>query len=199
MIDADRVVAFPSLSLAAGAVKGWDRRNAYTHSLLESVAQHYGFDIETPFEQLAPKARQVLLHGSGSEEIEFVYQAEGGEGRVRAQVKRCHPFEGILPNFERRWRETDSVAVREELARYQAAKPCPECGGARLRREARHVFLQHRHRATRASRSTRSSTPRWPSAWPISRTSSSSAPRPRSPTRSCARSARGCTSSTTSA
>ena len=141
-MDAERVVAFPSLSLAAGAVKGWDRRNAYTHSLLESVARHYGFDIETPFEQLPPPARQVLLHGSGSEEVEFVYQAEGAKGRART-VKRRHPFEGILPNFERRWRETDSAAVREELSRYQAARPCPECGGARLRREARHVFLQH--------------------------------------------------------
>jgi excinuclease ABC subunit A len=147
VMDAERVVAFPSLSLAAGAVKGWDRRNAYTHSLLESVARHYGFDIETPFERLPPQARQVLLHGSGSEAIEFVYEAEavgGGKGKARTrQVKRSHPFEGILPNFERRWRETDSAAVREELARYQAAKPCAECGGARLRREARHVFLQH--------------------------------------------------------
>ena len=145
VMDAERVVAFPSLSLAAGAVKGWDRRNAYTHSLLESVARHVGFDIETPFEQLPPLAQQVLLHGSGDEAIEFVYEAEGvGKGKSRTrQVKRAHPFEGILPNFERRWRETDSAAVREELARYQAAKPCAECGGARLRREARHVFLQH--------------------------------------------------------
>ncbi|MDO8419833.1 MAG: excinuclease ABC subunit UvrA, partial [Rubrivivax sp.] len=145
VMDADRVVAFPSLSLAAGAVKGWDRRNAYTHSLLESVARHYGFDIETPFEKLSPQAQHVLLQGSGAEDIEFIYEAEGvgkGKGRTR-QVKRNHPFEGILPNFERRWRETDSAAVREELARYQAAKPCPACGGARLRREARHVFLQH--------------------------------------------------------
>jgi excinuclease ABC subunit A len=145
VMDAERVVAFPGLSLAAGAVKGWDRRNAYTHSLLEAVARHYGFDTETPFEQLPPHAQQVLLHGSGSEEVEFVYEAEGvgkGKGRTR-QVRRSHPFEGILPNFERRWRETDSAPVREELARYQAAKPCPECGGARLRREARHVFLQH--------------------------------------------------------
>ncbi len=142
LFDAERVVAFPSLSLAAGAVKGWDRRNAYTHSLLETVAKHYGFDIETPFEALPEQARHVLLHGSGSEEIEFVYQAEGAKGRARS-VKRSHPFEGILPNFERRFRETDSTAVRDELVRYQAIKPCAECGGARLRREARHVFLQH--------------------------------------------------------
>jgi excinuclease ABC subunit A len=91
VFDPERVVAFPSLSLAAGAVKGWDRRNSYTHSLLESVASHYGFDIETAFEDLPAKARQVLLHGSGDEAIEFVYQAEGGRGKSRA-VKRKHPF-----------------------------------------------------------------------------------------------------------
>ena len=141
-IDAERVVAFPSLSLAAGAVKGWDRRNAYTFSMLESVARHYGFDIDTAFEELPASARQVLLHGSGSDDIEFVYQAEGARGKTRS-VKRQHAFEGILPTFERRFRETDSAAVREELARYQAAKTCPDCHGARLRREARHVFLQH--------------------------------------------------------
>ncbi len=142
VFDPERVVAFPSLSLAAGAVKGWDRRNSYTHSLLESVAAHYGFDIETPFESLPKKARQVLLHGSGEEAIEFTYQAESGRGKSRS-VKRKHPFEGIIPSFERRLRETDSVAVREELSRYQAAKACPQCLGTRLRREARHVFLQH--------------------------------------------------------
>jgi excinuclease ABC subunit A len=139
--DAERVVAFPSLSLASGAVKGWDRRNAYTFTLLESVAQHYGFDVETPFEQLADEHRQVLLYGSGSTDIAFVYQADGSSGRKRT-VKRSHPFEGIIPSFERRWRETDSAAVREDLARLQAAKPCPECRGTRLRTEARHVFLQ---------------------------------------------------------
>ncbi|HMO45457.1 MAG TPA: excinuclease ABC subunit UvrA [Rubrivivax sp.] len=139
--DAQRVVAFPSLSLASGAVKGWDRRNAYTFSMLESVARHYGFDIDAPFESLPRKARQVLLHGSGDEDIVFVYEAQGAKGKVRS-VKRAHPFEGILPNLERRWRETDSLAVREDLARYQAAKPCPDCAGTRLRREARHVFLQ---------------------------------------------------------
>jgi excinuclease ABC subunit A len=141
VFDAERVVAFPTLSLASGAVKGWDRRNSYTFGLLESVAKHYGFDLDTPFEQLAPEHRQVLLHGSGATELPFVYSAEGANGKRRA-VKRWHPFEGILPNFERRWRETDSAAVREELARYQSAKPCPACHGTRLRREARHVFLQ---------------------------------------------------------
>lgn len=139
--DPERVVAFPSLSLASGAVKGWDRRNPYTFSLLESVARHYGFDVEAPFEELPEAARTVLLHGSGDEEIEFVYQSDGGKGgRVRS-VRRSHPFEGIIPNLERRFRETDSAAVREDLARYQAARPCPACEGARLRTEARHVFL----------------------------------------------------------
>jgi excinuclease ABC subunit A len=140
VFDAERVVAFPSLSLASGAVKGWDRRNAYTFSMLESVARHYGFDIGSPFEDLPQSAQQVLLRGSGTTDIEFVYEAEGASGRKRS-VKRRHPFEGILPNLERRYKETDSVAVREDLARLMAAKPCPECGGARLRREARHVFL----------------------------------------------------------
>jgi len=141
VFDAERVVAFPSLSLASGAVKGWDRRNAYTFSLLESVAKHYAFDIDTPFEDLDAAAQQVLLHGSGKDEIAFVYEAEGAKGKTRS-VKRHHPFEGILPNLTRRYKETDSAAVREDLARYQSAKPCPDCEGTRLRTEARHVFLQ---------------------------------------------------------
>jgi excinuclease ABC subunit A len=141
VFDAARVVAFPSLSLASGAVKGWDRRNAYTFSMLESVARHYAFDIETPFDALPAQAQQVLLHGSRDENIQFIYQAQGTTGKARS-VKRSHPFEGILPNLERRFRETDSATVREDLARYQAARPCPDCGGARLRREARNVFLQ---------------------------------------------------------
>ncbi|MEO6747274.1 MAG: excinuclease ABC subunit UvrA, partial [Caldimonas sp.] len=140
VFDADRVVAFPSLSLAGGAVKGWDRRNAYTFSMLESVAGHYGFDIEAAFEDLPEPIRQVLLHGSGAEEIAFIYEAEGARGKQR-RLKRKHPFEGILPNLERRYRETDSTAVREDLMRYQSAKPCPDCHGTRLRPEARHVFL----------------------------------------------------------
>jgi excinuclease ABC subunit A len=140
--DAERVVAFPSLSLASGAVKGWDRRNGYTFSMLESVAAHYGFELDTPWDELPSEFRHVLLHGSGPTEIEFIYQAEGAGGRKRS-VKRAHAFEGILPNFERRYRETDSATVREDLARYQSAKACPDCGGARLRREARHVFLPH--------------------------------------------------------
>ncbi len=140
VIDPERVVAFPTLSLASGAVKGWDRRNPYTFSMLESVAKHFGFDIEAPFESLPAKAQQVLLQGSGDEAVEFVYQAEGAKGKAR-QVKRSHPFEGIVHNFERRYRETDSMAVREDLARYQSAQPCPQCAGSRLKREARNVFL----------------------------------------------------------
>ncbi len=140
VFDADRVVAFPSLSLASGAVKGWDRRNGYTFPLLESVARHYAFDIDAAFEELPEAARKVLLHGSGSDNIGFVYEAESASGKTRS-VKRSHPFEGILPNLERRFRETDSPAVREDLMRYQSVKPCPECEGSRLRREARHVFL----------------------------------------------------------
>ncbi|MGA0611179.1 excinuclease ABC subunit UvrA [Caldimonas sp. KR1-144] len=140
VFDAERVVAFPSLSLASGAVKGWDRRNAYTFSMLESVARHYRFDLDTPWEQLASEHRQVLLHGSGETEIVFTYSAEGASGKKRS-VKRSHPFEGILANYERRYKETDSVAVREDLARYLSAKPCPDCHGTRLRREARFVKL----------------------------------------------------------
>jgi excinuclease ABC subunit A len=138
--DPQRVVAFPSLSMGSGAVKGWDRRNAYTYSLLESVARHYQFDLDLPFEDLPAAAQQVILHGSGIEELPFVYEAETASGKKRS-VKRWHAFEGIIPNFQRRYRETDSVHVREELARYQSAKPCPDCAGTRLRREARHVFL----------------------------------------------------------
>jgi excinuclease ABC subunit A len=141
VFDPDRVVAFPTISLASGAVKGWDRRNAYTFGLLESVAKHYGFNLDTPWDQLAAEHQQVLLHGSGTTEVAFTYTAEAAGGKRRS-VKRRHPFEGVLPNLERRYRETDSAAVREDLARYQAAKPCPACEGTRLRREARHVFLQ---------------------------------------------------------
>ena len=145
VFDPERVVAFPSLSLGGGAIKGWDRRNAYTFSVLESVARHYAFDIETPFEELPPAVQRTLLYGSGEDAIEFTYEADTakpGKASKPRSVKRSHPFEGIIPNFERRYRETDSVAVREDLARYQAAKPCAHCHGTRLRREARHVFLQ---------------------------------------------------------
>ena len=140
VLDPERVVAFPSLSLASGAARGWARRNAYTFSMLESVAADYGFDLEDAFEDLAPEQRQVVLHGSGDEEISFTYAAEGAAGKKRS-VRRAHPFEGILPNLQRRYRETDSSAVREELARFMSNKSCPDCGGSRLRREARHVLL----------------------------------------------------------
>jgi excinuclease ABC subunit A len=142
LFDIDKVVAFPSLSLASGAVKGWDKRNPYTFSMLESVAKHYQFDIERPFEELPEQAQTVLLRGSGLDEIEFVYEAPAaGRSKAARSVKRSHPFEGILPNLERRFKETDSNAVREDLARYQSLKPCNDCAGSRLKREARHVYL----------------------------------------------------------
>ncbi|MGE0098801.1 MAG: excinuclease ABC subunit UvrA [Hydrogenophaga sp.] len=138
--DPARVVGFPSLSLASGAIKGWDRRNGYYFSLIESLAAHYRFDADAPWEALPQAVRQVLLYGSGEEEVKFSYALESGE-RAGKRITRKHAFEGIIRNFERRYRETDSVAVREELARYRAVQPCPECGGSRLRREARHVFV----------------------------------------------------------
>nr|WP_236676876.1 excinuclease ABC subunit UvrA [Piscinibacter lacus] len=140
VFDPARVVAFPSLSLASGAVKGWDRRNPYTFSMLEAVARHAGFDLDTPWEALSPAHQHLLLRGSGEEAISFTYSAEGSNGKTRS-VKRSHPFEGILPSLERRFKETDSAAVREDLARYQTHQACPDCGGTRLRREARHVKL----------------------------------------------------------
>jgi len=137
--DPRRVVAHPHLSLAGGAVRGWDRRNAYYFQLISSLADHYGFDIETPFDELDEQARQVILYGSGKEIIEFRYLNE----RHGVQVKR-HTFEGVLRNMERRYRETESNVVREELARYLSTHPCPECEGTRLNRSARHVFVAGR-------------------------------------------------------
>jgi excinuclease ABC subunit A len=134
--DPKRVVAFPELSLAGGAIRGWDRRNAFTHSLLTSLAAHYEFDIEAPFEDLPEAVRQKVLYGSGEEEIPFIYLNEKG----RSTVKR-HSFEGVIPNLERRWKETDSATVREELGKYRNIKTCPDCGGSRLRAEARHVLI----------------------------------------------------------
>lgn len=138
--DPARVVAFPMLSLAGGAIKGWDRRNGYYFAMLESLARHYGFDVEAPFESLPGAVQQAVLHGSGDEQIAFNYTIDSGPTQGRA-VQRKHPFEGILPNLTRRYRETDSALVREELARYRSTQPCPECRGQRLRREARHVRL----------------------------------------------------------
>ena len=140
VFDAERVVAFPTLSLASGAIKGWDRRNGYYFAMIESLAAHYGIDAEAPWESLPGKVQQVLLYGSGDEEIRFSYALESGE-RAGKKIAKKHPFEGIIRNFERRYRETDSVTVREELARYRSTQPCPECGGTRLRKEARHVFV----------------------------------------------------------
>jgi excinuclease ABC subunit A len=138
--DPDRVVAFPSLSVASGAIKGWDRRNAYYFSLIESVAKHLGFDPDVPWEELPETARHVVLHGSGDEAIKFSYVMQSGnfEGK---KVSRKHPFEGVIPNLQRRWRETDSAVVREDLGRLRGTRPCIDCGGTRLRREARHVFV----------------------------------------------------------
>ncbi|MDI1273797.1 excinuclease ABC subunit UvrA [Polaromonas sp.] len=138
--DPARVVAFPSLSLASGAVKGWDRRNAYYFSMLESLAKHYSFDIDTAFEKLPDAVQQVVLHGSGEEDIKFSYILDSGANAGKKHTKK-HPFEGVITNFERRYRETDSAAVREELSRYRSLQPCPDCEGTRLRREARHVYL----------------------------------------------------------
>jgi excinuclease ABC subunit A len=138
--DPARVVAFPSLSLASGAVKGWDRRNGYYFSMLESVARHYKFDLDTPFEELPASVQQAVLHGSAQEEIKFSYVMESGQQAGRKLVRK-HPFEGIIPNMERRYRETDSAMVREDLSRFRNLQPCPDCHGTRLRREARHVFL----------------------------------------------------------
>ncbi|WP_144264508.1 excinuclease ABC subunit UvrA [Polaromonas sp. C04] len=136
--DPARVVAFPSLSLASGAIKGWDRRNGYYFALLESLARHYKFDLEAPFETLEPHIRDAILHGSGEEEIRFSYVMDSGASQGK-KVSKKHPFEGVIPNMARRWRETDSVLVREDLARYRSTQPCVECGGTRLKREARHV------------------------------------------------------------
>ncbi len=130
--DPAKVVQNPCLSLADGAVRGWDRRNAYYYTLIRSLANHYGFDPETPFADLPPRIQRIILYGSGSEVIALRYFGGG--------VRR-HPFEGILPNMERRYRETDSSAVREELAKYLSAKPCPDCCGTRLNRAARYVLV----------------------------------------------------------
>src|SRR6267142_5634834 len=134
--DVKRIVAHPNLSLASGAIRGWDRRNHFYFSMLQSLARHYQFDIEQPWEMLDERLQKLILYGSGREEIAFHYPGERG----RAAVKE-HPFEGVVPSLERRYRETDSQVVREELAKLINLQPCPECGGARLRREARHVRL----------------------------------------------------------
>ncbi|MCU7828173.1 MAG: excinuclease ABC subunit UvrA [Candidatus Thiodiazotropha sp. (ex Myrtea sp. 'scaly one' KF741663)] len=135
--DEQKVVAHPELSLAGGAVRGWDRRNAYYFQMIGSLGRHFNFDPETPWESLTAKVRKTILQGSGSESIEFSYYNERGRS-----VKKSHPFEGIIPNMRRRYRETESNAVREELSRYISSQSCPDCNGTRLNQAARHVFIQ---------------------------------------------------------
>jgi excinuclease ABC subunit A len=140
VFDPARVVVHPNLSLAAGAVRGWDRRNMYYFQMILSLARHYKFDIDTPWEQLPEAIRHAVLFGSGDEAIGFRYLTETG-----GSVVRKHRFEGILPNLERRYRETESPAVREELAKFITGRPCPDCRGERLNRSARHVFVGERN------------------------------------------------------
>ncbi len=134
--DPKRVVAHPELTLASGAIKGWDKRNQFYFQMLQALAAHYDFSLELAFEDLPQRVQHVVLHGSGKDEIEFTYVSERG-----TKFQRAHAFEGIIPNLERRYRETDSSAVREELAKYQNNQCCPSCKGSRLRLEARHVFI----------------------------------------------------------
>ena len=138
--DPERIVLHPEASLAEGAIRGWDRRNVYYFHMLNSLAEHFGFDIDTPFEALAKKHQQAILHGSGKQEVAFAYVNDRGD-----VIKRTHPFEGIIPNMERRYRDTDSQSVREELAKFLSTHPCPDCEGTRLRRDARHVFVDERN------------------------------------------------------
>ncbi|MBX3710996.1 MAG: excinuclease ABC subunit UvrA [Lysobacter sp.] len=137
--DPARVVVHPELSLAAGAVRGWDRRNVYYFQLIQSLAKHYGFSVDTPWQELPEKSRHAVLHGSGDEVVTFTYLTDAG-----GRTQRKHRFEGILPNLERRYRETESPAVREELAKYISERACTDCGGARLNRAARNVFVADR-------------------------------------------------------
>ena len=134
--DEERVVQNPTISLAGGAVKGWDRRNFYYYQMLTSLAKHYNFDVEAPYESLPKKIQHIIMHGSGKEEIEFQYMNDRGD-----VVIRKHPFEGILNNMARRYKETESMSVREELAKNISNRPCADCGGSRLRPEARNVYI----------------------------------------------------------
>ncbi|HEY8555204.1 MAG TPA: excinuclease ABC subunit UvrA [Burkholderiales bacterium] len=137
--DPARVVADPTLPLPAGAIRGWDRRNGFYFQMLESLARHYKFDLETPFEDLPKRIRDIILYGSGDEQIKFTYYGERG-----SVYRRSHPFEGVIPNMERRYRESESNIIREELAKYLSVRPCEACGGSRLRPEARHVYVAGR-------------------------------------------------------
>jgi excinuclease ABC subunit A len=134
--DPERVVVNRSLSLAGGAIRGWDRRTTYYYQMICSLADHYDFDVEKPFDELGEELQQIVLFGSGDDKIDFLYQNSRG-----MEVRKRHRFEGVIPNLERRYRETESGAVREELARFLNSQACPECGGTRLNRAARHVFV----------------------------------------------------------
>lgn len=138
--DPKRIVAFPTLSLSSGAIKGWDKRNQFYHQLLATLAKHFSFDLEQPYETLSEKIQNVILHGSGKEVISFTYINERNK-----PILREHTFEGIVNNLERRYKETDSPTVREELSKYLNTCPCPECKGTRLRKEARHVRIADSH------------------------------------------------------
>ena len=135
--DEQRVITDSSLSLSEGAIRGWDRRSVYYFHILTSLAEHFGFAVDTPFNKLSKKHQEVLLRGSDGEVVDFVYVNDRGDTRTRS-----YAFEGVLPNMERRYHETDSTVVREELAKYLSSQPCPDCGGTRLRRDARHVLIQ---------------------------------------------------------
>jgi len=135
--DEKRIIVDESLALAEGAIRGWDRRNIYYFQMLTSLAEHFGFEIDKPFNKLSKKHREIILRGSGKEVVDFYYVNDRGD-----TVTRSYPFEGILPNMERRYRETESNMVREELAKYLASQPCPDCHGTRLRRDARHVYIK---------------------------------------------------------
>ncbi|MEX1222902.1 MAG: excinuclease ABC subunit UvrA [Idiomarina sp.] len=136
--DPERVITNAELSLTGGAIRGWDKRNFYYYQMLQSLARHYKFDLNQPFNSLPEEIRKAVLYGSGRKEIEFSYMNDRGD-----RVVRNHPFEGIIPNMQRRYRETDSSAVRDELSKYLASQPCESCHGTRLRQEARHVYVQN--------------------------------------------------------
>ncbi|MDX1635736.1 MAG: excinuclease ABC subunit UvrA, partial [Marinobacter sp.] len=138
--DPEKVIQHPEATLAEGAIRGWDRRSVYYFQLLNSVAEHYGVDMDTPFNDLPEDFKDVILHGSGREDITFKYV--NSRGHI---MEKAHPFEGILPNLERRYRETDSQSMREELAKHLSQQPCIDCGGSRLRRSARNVFIEERN------------------------------------------------------
>ena len=134
--DESMIVQHPEASLSTGAIRGWDRRSVYYFHMLQSLAEHYGFDLDAPFDSLSKPHQQAILHGSGDEEISFTYINDRGDS-----FQRRHRFEGVIPNMERRYRDTESQTVREELAKYLSTHACPDCKGTRLRREARHVFI----------------------------------------------------------